>query len=250
MALRIGTTRDNENRLIRALIYGDSGIGKTTSARTLNPAKTLIVGTEQKLLPLADCDFRAATISSWEDLEELYSALRDGASFGGEEIKTVFIDSLTRLGELARRAIIDKYRPELLERKSGGKTTTPEKIYEDQMEMPDWGKYKSMMEKMILEFLSLPMNVIFTALAKPLKGDDLARCIAIDGQLQHNCPAYFDLVLYMRHIVVDGEERRVFQTSKSGDCYAKDASGILQKYEPPDWQHIFRSILIDNKKGA
>lgn len=242
MALTIGSTDDQSNRMIRALLYGDSGIGKTTSARTLRPESSLIVGFENKMLPLAGLGYTTATIRSWDDLIELHDMFKDGSvQIEGREIKTLFVDSLTAMGELAKRAIVQKYRPELMLRKSKGKIDTPDGIYDDQLDMKDWGKFNSMMQWAIVSFTALPVNVIMTALAQPMGADEEGRKIMLDGKVGKMAPSYFDLVFFMREL--PGDDRgRVFQTAKGGDCYAKDATGFLDKYEDTDWQHIMRTI--------
>jgi len=243
MALTFGTTADQSAKWIRALVYGPSGIGKTTSATTLPEDRTLVVSFERKLLPLSGKKFPCVIINSWSDLDELRYLFASQAPvrIDGQEIKTIFIDSLTAMGELAKQAIVERFRPELIRNKTRGKTDKPEGIYDDQLDIKDWGKLASMVQTAIVSFTSLPCNVIFTALEKPL--GEVARRIMLDGKVGQTAPSYFDLVFYMREL--RGDERgRVWQTGITPDLdvFAKDASGKLDLYETTDWPHIMRKL--------
>ena len=41
----------------------------------------------------------------------------------------------------------------------------------------------------------------------------------------------------------DGNPIRVWQTFNDGKIMAKDASGVLDSYEPADWTALFKKIL-------
>ena len=242
MALTIGTTKDPSARYIRALIYGPSGIGKTTSATTLPPDRTLIVSFERKLLPLAGKNYPLAVINSWGDLDDLRTMFQGGqpVRIDGREIKTIFIDSLTAMGELGKRHIVETARPDLIRAKTGGKKSTPDGIYDDQLDMKDWGKLASMLQSAIVAFTALPCNVIFTALEKAV--NEHTRRIMLDGKVGQTAPMYFDLVFYMREL--QGGGGRVWQTgiTTEMDVFAKDASGVLDTFEKTDWPHVMRKL--------
>ena len=243
MALTFGTTKDQSARWIRALVYGPSGIGKTTSAKTLPPDRTLIVSFERKLLPLAGIGFPCTIINDWQEVEELVDMFATGepVRIDGKEIKTIFIDSLTSMGELAKTHVLKKARPELYKRKTKGRSEAPENIYDDQMEQPDWAKYNSIMCNAIVKFTALPCNIIFTALER--EGEGSSRRLMLDGKTGKMANSFFDLVFYMREIA--GEPpRRVFQTDITfeADLFAKGSGGVLDLYEEANWAHVMRKL--------
>ena len=60
------------NNGITILVYGQSGVGKTTLIKTL-PGKVLILSAEAGLLSLRDTDIEYVDIHTMDDLTEAYT---------------------------------------------------------------------------------------------------------------------------------------------------------------------------------
>ena len=92
----------NYYKAVPVLIVGESGTGKSTSVRTLPPAKTVILNTEIKALPMQNHDeFKVVDINTYKMLDK---ALTYYASEKGQAFDYVVLDSFTSMTE-----IIDRY---------------------------------------------------------------------------------------------------------------------------------------------
>jgi hypothetical protein len=253
----MASTQDRGLSLVRALIYGDSGIGKTTSLKTLPADRTLIAAAERGLLPLAGCNYPVAVIEAWDDVRELVKACSvSPLVIDGKTITVLAIDSLTEISELCKRQIVSIDRKKLLTDRTKGKSDAPPGIYDDLMTQEDWGLYKTRMANMLSSVCHLPVNIIFTALAswtKDKRSGALLRTPNLYGKMSTECPAHFDLVLHMESVDSADENgqkvnTRVWKTYNDGQVMAKDSSGKLDAYEPADWTKIIRKVV--GKKGG
>lgn len=264
--MQLASTQDRELRLIRALVFGDSGIGKTTSLATLPEKNTLIVLRERGTLPLRAKHFQVVVIDEWEDLRHLVAALRKGVpasdgsitatimdrEFAG--IKIVAVDSLTEIFSLCKRQIIDVDRKALIAQrtagrseKQGGPVDTPEGIYDEQMTQEDWGILASRMDGFTSSMNHLPVHTIFTSLAM-YKDDkrtgETMRMPALQGAFANTCNAHFDLVFHMEATTgEDGKPARVWRTANDGIFRCKDSTGILPEFVPANWMTVMGKIL-------
>lgn len=254
MAVTLGSTRDQRGQFVRALLYGDSGVGKTTSLGTLNPASTMIAWAERGVLPLRGKDFLSAHFEAWGDLREIYTLLRSapahpkgGLDIGGRAIRAFALDSLTEAADLCQRQIIEKDRKALIAERTKGKSEAPTGIYADLMQMEDWGVYRSRMQALVSAFTKLPLHVVFTSLGQWVEDKKTGithRLPSLSGKFAQEVPAYFDLVLHMEPATdEEGNATRVFRTSSNGRIMAKDASGSLDEMEPANWPHVFKKIF-------
>jgi GTPase SAR1 family protein len=249
MAINAISSKDSNVRLIRCLIYGDSGVGKTTAISTLPEGKTLILLTEPKALPLIHKDFLVVPVRNWKELRETVSDLHlmgDKIVVNGRQIRTVAIDSLTEMGEYCKQWIVGTERPNLIRSRTDNKTDKPDKVYDDQMGMEDWGKYRTAMRSMVQSINQMPCNTVFTALADWNVNDQTKqreRTVMLDSKLRRTINASFDVVLYLDTFLdSNGAEVRKFQTFKGDGVLAK-APPILDSYEDPNLLDIFMKVL-------
>ena len=248
--MKLTTTDAIEMTYLRALCYGDSGVGKTTSLRTLPRDKTLIALCERGTLPLRDYKFPVVHLETWDDVQMLYVALMGGSKDEQlaklvEGTTILAIDSLSEIAELCIKNILKIERPALLKERSKDKTDKPAGIYEDLMSQEDWGVYRRKMLTLISAFCHLPRHVIMTALAawsRDKHSNDTLRLPNLGGKTALDCLAYFDQVFYMKCDATDKDNGRVWQTFNDGDVRAKDSAGVLELYEPPDWMQVFSKI--------
>lgn len=266
--MRLTTTKARELSLIRALLHGDSGVGKTTSLATLPEDMTLIAGAERGLLPLRDKNYAVAYIENWQDVRELAAKLLDPAAFLAElkqagaagaltEIKCLAIDSLSELNEMGKLQIVTVDRRKLMDdrREAKGKEQVLG-VYDDLMVMEDWNLLETRMKNMVSAYCHLPVHVVFTSLSawsENKKTGEVLKTPALNGKFAFNVPASFDLVMHMESVETqDGDgkavNRRVWKTYNDGQVLCKDASGALAPLENPNWASVFKKIL--NRKEA
>lgn len=123
----------------KVLAYGASGTGKTTFVASC-PRPTLILDPGEKgtasIKKQADVDY--LSIEKWEDLEAIYWFL----DAGNHKYKTVCIDTVTRLQDLAMAHVNPDEGP---------------------MGKNKWGELSSLMKSWLVLFRDLPMHVVFCA---------------------------------------------------------------------------------------
>lgn len=258
MALRVTNTQEKELRFIRALVYGESGIGKTTSLRELQEDITLIVLTERGLLPLYEKNFRVVMVDSWEDVRQLHSALygakteEDGSItiVIGEEtisgIRIIAFDSLSELSRLCVKHMMQVDRPALIKARTKGKKEEKENVdtmYEEQMQTEDWGVLSDRLGGYLAATVKLPVHIIFTAMAKwhESKALNNTLCVpALQGGTARDCGRHFDQVLHMES---NDKGERVWRTFNDGVHICKDSIAKLDKFELASWNNLFVKIL-------
>jgi hypothetical protein len=252
--MKLTTTDDQALTYIRALVYGNSGIGKTTSLRTLKPKadKVLICVSERGTIPLQNYTFKCLPLNSWDGVREIVSLFMAPDQIADAAIKEaviackiLVIDGLSELHDQCIRHIVEVDKPALTTAR--GKGSKAEKTHEDQMAIDDWGLYRSRMLNMISAFCHLPVHVIFTCLAawsKDKMGGETFRTPNLSGKAAIECSRYFDLVFHMEATKdQDGNNMRVWRTQNDNMIIAKDSTGVLDVFEPADWMTVFTKIL-------
>ena len=226
---KVGETKNNG---IKALVYGQSGSGKTFSLSTLPDLEsTLILSAEAGLLSIRDiipeADF--SIISNLDDLREAFTYVNEGE---GTKYKTIVLDSLT---EIAQQIL--SYEQE--------NTKDGRMIY---------GNMATRVLDLSKNFRDLVgRNVILICQEERIQ-DDEGRMLygpAMPGKkVGPQLPYLTDLVFALRVKHEDDKTKRVFQTSPlfSPDYVSKDRSGKLDIIEPPDWSIVFDKINNSNER--
>lgn len=239
--MKILKTTDLSQQYIKMLSYGAPGSGKTTLAGSMaTSVKTIglsaesgllslrnIVGPDGKPLPI---DY--VNIEKFEDMEEAFRFLK----LSKHDYQGVFIDSITEIQKACKDWIMEK---------SGR-----------DMEMRDWGTLANKIERMVRSFRDLPMHVNVTALEESetdkLTGE-MRVLPALQGSVQRQLPAYFDLVLYcFAKEIGEGEDKKIKHhvlTRNSGKYIGKDRSGKLPSViQDPTFAKIYDMIFGNNKE--
>lgn len=224
MALKF-TTTDQAAQLhgVKMLIYGTSGVGKTTLCATA--PQPIILSAEAGLLSLRKFQIPVIEIRTVDDLTEAHRWCQQAAE--ARQFATVCIDSITEIGEVvlanAKRQVKDPRQAygELIE-----KMMTTIKAFRDLQ-----GKH-----------------VYMAAKAEPVKDEmtGVVRYMASmpGSKLGPQLPYLFDEVFRLGiNKTPQGEQYRFLQTQPDLQYDAKDRSGALDPIEPPDLNHVISKIL-------
>lgn len=225
--LGITTTREAGRRASLAmLVHGQSGAGKTWLAQTTGDhAATLVIAAEPGLLTLRNVDIPAIHAPTVDVLKRVFLQLRAG----GHPYRWIIVDSISEVAE----ASLAHHKRECRD---------PRKAY---------GEMGDQVVSLIKAYLSLPCHVVMTCKQERVQ-DDSGRLIyaaSIPGQkVSQSLPYLFDEVLALRvERSVDAEGNpavtRYLQTQPDGAYDAKDRSGALALYEPPDLGAIAHKIM-------
>ena len=223
--MQIKSTKDIKAERINALIYGQSGAGKTTLAGTLK-GKTIIISLESGLLSLRSKDVDYIEIKGEGGVSKI-AKIKEALNFVSKsDYVNVYIDSLTEIAQCFVEYAKHEYP-------------------EDRQTMKMWGRYSELITAFIKYCRDMDKNVFFTALEKTTQ-DDVGRrfCLPeLPGSIATKCPAYFDLVFNLRVIKTDEKELRVLLTSSKENYICKDRSGKLQEYVKPDLGAIMHEVF-------
>lgn len=131
------------------VIYGRAGTGKTTLAGTFPGPILLLDVKDEGTDSVSDVKgLDVFEVESCDDLEEIFWELKDGSKY-----KTVVIDTITQLQQIRVEEVSESKG--LKGNKSAGDWGTLTK--------QDWGSIASWLKKIITDFRSLDMEVVFLA---------------------------------------------------------------------------------------
>ncbi len=209
-------------------IYGDSGVGKTVLACSINQIQdpqirelwlpALILDSEHGTWSVRDrTDIQRTGNVGYSHLARLSRWIRSGKS----PYKTIIMDSATDIQRVLLTEIIN-------ERMKEKPQTDP-----DEVERGDWGKLATRFRKVIRTYRDLEVNLIITALAREYEDDEAPSrtTLALSGQMRAELPAFLDVVCYMqiesRRIRGKRRQRRVLRPQPTARYVAKDRSWVL-----------------------
>lgn len=257
--MKLTSTNEKTLNYIRALVYGDSGIGKTTSLGTLPKDRTLIAVCERSVVPLREKAYPVIHVESWDDVQKFYKSLANPEKIEDADIRKVIestkiiaVDSLSEIANLCIRHILGVDRRALIGERTKDKRNTPENVYADLMTMEDWGLYRSRITNMVSAFCHLSRHVIMTSLAAWNQDKQACEvnCVPnLGGKTAREIPAHFDLVMHMEAAKKDGADCRLWRTFNGDGIISKDASGVLDPFEEANWQSVFKKILVKKNGG-
>jgi phage nucleotide-binding protein len=220
MSIQIKQYRPQDAK-IKSLVYGSSGVGKTTLGTTA--PKPLFISAESGLLSVADKAVNYVEIKSLQDLRDVYALLQKGE----HGYESIVIDSLTEIQSF----IINKI--------TQGKRM-PQKS--------EWSDFGFEMNKILRLFRDLPYHVIFLALETEKDDeDDRSRYMPdLYGKVRTAGCAYMDFVGRMAVFnIQEGDAKvakRAISFTATDRWIAKDRSGKLPNIVAPDFKAILEAI--------
>jgi len=244
--MEIHNTSNDSNNNINVLVYGESGVGKTTFAGSAaKKFKTVILSAEGGLLSLKKnmpegVDY--IVIKSFDDFIEAHNWL--SMHKDANKYDTIVIDSLTEI----QQACMDYLLKERAKDSGMGDYVQPQ--------IKDWGALNSVMTKAIKYFRDIPKNLIITALSERSTNEETLETKIqpmLQGKLKENVAAYFDEVFYLHtreRKTKEGSKEtvHVISTENCGKWLAKDRSGNLKPLVKPDFLEIYNTIFNNNNK--
>jgi len=235
--IKIASTRDlGQLPRLNILIHGPSGAGKTYLAKTTGDLEhTLVLAAEPGLLTLRDVDIPVAEVNDLEQLGRAWAWLRSGE----HSFRWVIVDSISEIAEKCLNEELDKPG-------RGGKKRHGLEAY---------GDMGQRMDRNIRRLRDLPLNIVMLAKQGLISDDQgrLARPLLPGNKLTQAVPYLFDEVLALRPFPGEPDEagrptvQRWLQTFNDGSFDAKDRSGVLDPFEPPNLAHLAEKILGTTK---
>lgn len=225
-----------EETYVKALIYGQSGTGKTVFAGSF--PKPCIIDCEngwKSIKAVHGYTPPVVPVKTKNDLVVAYNELVKGE----HGFQTVIIDSLTDLNQY----IVN----DVLKRNPTRRRDSP-----DVPAMLDWSESGRIMERMIYLFRDLPMHVVFIAAERDFsKNDSDTRILpSVSPGLAEKLPHLVDVTLYASCIEdSDGVRRYVGQTIPAKGRAAKDRSNALNTpFIDLHWDHIAEAYGLNESK--
>jgi len=167
----------------KILVYARNKKGKTRFATSAGIDDTLVIDPEHGTDLMKHLDPWVWPVERWEDIQEVYGALRTGKLSPNHikqgESSTPFTwvspDGLTRMNNMALKYVMKVQELRDLDRQPGF------------VQQRDYGKSGEMMKQLLTNFHTLPMNVCYTAQEKMITGtpfDD-------DDDIEQEVDAYY-----------------------------------------------------------
>lgn len=228
--MEIKKTSEVKNAGLSMLIYGESGVGKTSLASTLS-GKTLIISAEGGLLSLKNSEIDYVEVKGANATEKYNSLVAIMLEvYNGVEYSNIFIDSLTEISQI----IVDHNFLLINNDSSKG--------------LRAFGEANKQMKSFIKFCRDTPnYNFIITALAQTDKDEFNRRYKLPDliGKLAQQVSQYYDEVFYLHKSEEekeDGSKKRILYTDLQ-QSVSKDRSGnLLPAIEEPNLENIIKEI--------
>jgi phage nucleotide-binding protein len=229
MAIKLVSTRDSAHISgLKFLIHAPSGAGKTTLCSTTGEP-TIIISAESGLLSLSKFDIPAIEVKTLDELYEAYDFVANNPE--GQAFKWVMLDSISEIAEVVLNA----------EKKTA---KDPRQAY---------GALAEKMTDLIRAFRDLPgRNVVFLCKQEKIKDEQSGALLyspSMPGNMLKQGIAYFfDFVGAIRvEKDAEGNPTRWIQLARDYSYEAKDRSGVLDMFEPPNLRLIADKVLSAGK---
>lgn len=221
MAISLKRTGGISNAFIKMVVYGDSGVGKTTLIPTL--PEVIAISAEGGFLSIADSDIPYIEVANMDDLMEAYEFITESDEAKG--FKSVALDSISEVAE-----VVLSYEKKNC--KDGRMA---------------YAELNDKMSSLIRAFRDISdKHVYFSAKMEKTQDNDgkLIYAPSMPGKgLTRELPYFVDEVFAMRaERDEEGAITRALLTAPDGMWTAKDRSGKLDAWETPDLGAVIKKI--------
>ncbi len=207
------------------MVYGNGGVGKTTFASTA--PKPLLIDCENgsKYFGMRGIEVDVAKISEWSDLNGVFEIAKSG------EYETIIIDPIGELMEKLKMYMVKTGDKKLVQ--SDGSPS-----------MAGWGWLKDKMRGTIKLLRDSGVNLILVAHVDEKPDEDkIIKRPMLMTKLSDEVVNMVDIVGYMTVLNQEDEEKRIIMVDPASDKYiAKDRTGQLGKYIPPEFDNIVKAV--------
>jgi phage nucleotide-binding protein len=220
--MEIKSTQGLHSEQVKMLVYGQSGIGKTSLLGTMPERETLIVSAESGLLCLADKSIDVVEVKSYDAVRAAYAFLQKNEDEG--RYKYIAIDSLTEISDLVVKSLKNR-----------------EEYKNPSNALKMWGEFNDTMIGLVKAFRDLPRHVVFSALSDDVNdGGIITKHPLISGnKAQKLLSSFFDEVFFL---TINQDNEREVCTQPTHQFIAKDRSGKLASSEAPNLNDIINKI--------
>lgn len=208
---------------VKALVYGDSGAGKTTflGSGKDNGKNDLIIAIEHGTVSAARSGSKAKIIrpKNWDELVEIVEEIVSDP----KRFDWVCVDSLTQLQDMIWKHILDSAT-------SANPHRSPFK-----RELQEYGEAQERYKMIVNRLLDSDANVIFTALTETTVDEEgnsvkMPSIHGKQGALAMWTAAKPDIVCYLSVARTQkGQIYRRYQFNKTPEVYAKDRFSVFDK---------------------
>ena len=207
--------------VIPTLLVGDSGSGKSSSFRNLDPDKTVILNCERKPMPFREFKkFKNININRYKDYVKVIKELKDDTKY-----EIVVIDSLTAMLEIS-----NKYCETVF---SGYNV---------------WSEYNAMVYKILEDIKELPQQVFVTGIPEYIetKQGEHKAWLKTKGK-EHKMLIESKFALVLHTDMAEDEEGNITEyrldTKSSRHTSAKSPDGMFKdRYIPNDVTIVLSAI--------
>lgn len=223
---------EEKHDYLRVILYGDGGVGKTTSLCSLaNRGRIVVVDPENsvRLSALRRQGIDTSNISLWPDwsydgLEQLYVTIKDQLEREPGSILAVGVDTVTALSQFWLEAAVEAslVKPSMKTRHPG---RTQWDVFQE-----DYGVITQQLQTMITRRLyQLPCHVIVTAHARRGENEDGEIRVgpALSPAAAQSLFTYSDWVLRLTLKDRNGKITRGLDAQPHGQIEAKDRFGVI-----------------------
>ncbi len=214
------------------LLYGNGGVGKTTFASTAPNVLMADCEGGSKYLGMRGIKMDVAVITKWSDMKDFLDAARL------DKYDTIVIDPLNELMEKLMTYLKDLKDAKLVQ-KDGSPT------------MAGWGWLKNNLRNYLKVLRDIGKHLILiTHVTEEKDEDKVIKRPMLMTKLSQEVVNMVDIVAYMTMIQDDaGVSKRVLYVHPESDKYvAKDRTGSLEKYNKPDFNHIYSLVSANFEK--
>ena len=219
----IFSTKDVKTNGVKVLVYGESGLGKTTLCATA--PRPIILSAESGLLSLRHVNLPYIKIDNIDDLTEACDWAYNNPQ--AQQFDTICLDSLTEIAEV----VLANAKTQVKDVRQA------------------YGELLDKMMNTVRAFRDLPGKHVYMTAQQMLFKDESTGIVknlpAMPGsKLGPKLPYHFDEVFQMCIGKTNtGEQYRYLKTQPDFNSVAKDRSGRLDPMEQPHLGNIFAKIL-------